>query len=686
MSGNLKKLIACLTAFFSFIPLYASNLSIPPLPRITVSGNAGNLWFAETDALFPILNTPSGICFADVTGKYGNDNAWLLSFGLGSRNIVSDNALFGGYIFTDFNKTAYDKYISVLNPGVEGMSNAWDFHMNAYFPLGKKSRKLSTFSGNENIPNSVFFAEHRQYSSVYNYLENVGPGYDLEVGKTLFSFRRARLFSGIYYFSPQNSRQIMGIAAGFEAPLKASNFAIAIRDTYDNLNRNTFAVTLRYRFHIDSTKTQIADRLLDDIPRHIASLRQGNGIPTRNSIVNTGNRIVIRDNIWFFNPGVSYTEVQNYSYCTYETPCYGLGQLQIDAINRLSPNANFYLSSGVYNNDSSFNFHSGQNVFGRVPGFLQLADGVSRPLLTNSLIMNGNNNVHNLRIAGKSIAELEIGGAVEPFQIGILAASTSAGNNAIFDSEIDINSSDNNVIGISNDSNAPLTISNTTVISQLKNLPAGIAVGIGNLGSGPLDVLASTVMVDNSDLANNFSQAVGLINNEAGIVSIVNTYIGANLNHGGLLAGVLNNSSLVGGLGTVNISHSVINANGADVMSVGGVVNQANNMAGESASVNINQSLITVTSNNVGGGLASGVISNGNGVVNIHDTVIKGSGDSGIIRGLVVDDSNATMNYENTLIGLLISNTAVGVPTLNVGVLNDKGRNQCFENGALLPC
>ncbi|MCX7120019.1 MAG: hypothetical protein NTZ86_09200 [Legionellales bacterium] len=694
MNKVIKKLILVSVTSILGFPVVSFGLQESKLPpRVFAWGNAGNRLFGESDAMIPLVGNSNQFFFMDLTGKYGNDNAGLLSAGLGSRIVVRDNTILGAYLFGDYNRTPNSNYFKVINPGIEGMTKEWDAHLNGYFPVGKKSKTMAIYTGTQaGISNTIFFSGHSQYDKLFDLVEDVGAGSDIEIGRTFTSLNQARLFGGGYYFSPKYSPAIRGVEGGIEMPLKYRGMQVGIRDSYDNINHNTNALTLRVTFGgLEQTQTaDIHERMLDLIPRHLGNLRSGDGIPSQKSVVDTGGKTLIQDNIWFFNADGTPSMVEGFQSCTFEHPCIGLAQTQIDTINTLASNANFYLSSGTYNNPlmgSGLNFYNGQNVFGRTSDFTQLAIGNNRPLVNDTLIFNGDTNIYNLRVQGHSVQVLETGGMLVPFQVGVLTAPTSMGVINIYNSDINQSSTTNNAISVANNSNVSfLNIYNTNMTSDVSNSPGSLSIGVGNLRSSGLNIFDSTITTFNTDTANNNSLSFGLVNNEAGLVTIANTSINASLTHGGLLAGILNNSTVGGGNGTIMITGSTITANGNDANLVGGIFNQANNAEGDGANIDISQSTISVASNNNGGGTAAGVLTSGNGTLSLSNSSINATGDSGSISGLVVGDPTAAANVENTIISLFTSGTAVGTPIQNAGTLNDNGGNQCFQNGVPVPC
>lgn len=672
-----------------------SNISFPLPPRVSIEGTSGTNTFGMGDAMVPLWGNPSQSFYGDIAAKYGDDKAWFLSAGAGARKIYNQTIL-GMYFFGDYNKTQNANYFKVLNPGIEFMTNQWDGHLNAYVPVGKRNKLMGVFPGSQGGMPTNFFSGHTEYDKLFDLIENVGSGSDLEIGYTFSSLNRTRTFAGGYYFNPKYTSNVTGFEVGLEMPLKYQWASVEIRDSYDNVNHNTFVLTLRLTFGgLDKTAApDIHDRMLDRIPRHLANLSTGDGIPSEKKFVDTGKITVVRDNIWFFNPDAPVFSVLRaesiFEECTFEHPCIGLNQTKIDEINAASPNANFYLSPGTYNNPDlglGFNLRSGQNIFGRTSNFSQLATGTNRALLNDSLLLEGSNNVYNLRVNGQSVRMLSTGGAFFPFQVGMHVRSFAVGDVNIYNSEVIVNSSANNSFAIDNNSNvSALSIYNSAITSSNTNLAGSITIGAGNLRTGSLNISNSTISASNSDTVNNFNINFGVVNNESGLVNISNSSISLNSINGGLAAGILNNSTLGLGLGTINVDKTNIIVNANNVGLVGGVFNQANNIGGVSADININQSNISVTSNNNGGGTASGVLTSGTGTVSINNSQINGSGDSGSIFGIIVGSPAATVNFQDTTISLNTSGSAVGTPTQNAGTLNNNGGNECFENGIAVPC
>lgn len=668
-----------------------TSVKLPLPPRVSLAGTFGNNTFGEGDAMFPLYGNPNKILFGDVDVKVGDDSAYLLSLGLGARKVINNDMILGAYLFGDYNKSPNANYFTVLSPGVEYMSKLWDVHLNGYLPVGRKCQYMGTFTGSQvGETNTVFFRGHSEYDSLFNLLEDVGPGAEVEVGRIFPSFQRARVSAGTYFFTPKYTSNVNGLEAGIQMPLKFKGTSVEARDSYDNVNKNTFVLTVRWTFGgLDqSGEPDIHSRMLDRIPRHLGNLNNGNGIPSQKKIVNTGRTAVVRDNIWFFNPGATQTTVEGFQSCTFENPCLGLSQTQITTINGLSPNANFYLNSGTYNNPNvgnAYTFFYGQNVFGRTNNFMQLATGNDRPLLNDSVVLSGNNNIYNLQIVGNSELSINSSGTLISIQTGILVAESATGTVNVNNTDVFAVANTLNAAGVVNGSpTATLNINNSTLNSAITNMAGGIAIGSANISSGTLNINNTTINVSQSNAVNNFDISFGVVNNESGTVNISNTEINVSGLNGGLAAAVLNNSTV--GQGTINISNSTLTVATDGNNLTADVFNQANNGSGVGGTVNINQSTLSMTSNNNAGGTGAGIFNTADSTVNVSNSSITANGNDGTIAGIINADALSKLIFQNNRIAVNLTGTAVGAPIVNGGTATDNGGNQCFQNGVPVAC
>lgn len=748
---NVAKKLSTLVAALLLFPITnasADNLYSALPPRVTLSGTTGNNSFGEGDAMIPLVGNCNQLFYTDVGSKYGENDAWFGSIGLGDRNIVNNNTILGAYVFGDYNKTTNANYFPVVNPGVELMTNAWDAHWNGYFPVGEQSKLVALYTGQQlGILNTELFTGHSEYSNLFDLRENVGPGTDFEVGRTFYPLNRTRFFAGSYFFNPDHMSGIHGIEGGFQIPVYHQTVFAEFRDSYDNVYRNTATVSFRINFG-GMNKTcapDIHDRMLDVIPRHLANLYNGNGIPSPTKIMITGRYSLVRDNIWFFLPtnGAPST-INGFQDGTYENPAHGLSQAQINTINALAPNANFYINSGIYNNPavgSGYSFFNGQNVFGRMNYFQQLADANNLPVINDTLLLNGNNNINNIAVNGNSIQTIIAGGGTVTVQLGVLVLPQATGTININNSQINVASSQNGIAAVASASlGGTLNINNSQLNVTATNVldPSAVAVGIGNISDMPLTVNNSSIIVNS---INNNAVTIGIANNQAGIIDFNHSSLTLNVVNGNFAVGILGNPSsttpgilnimqstltlngdnvqaLLGVLnqgsicnidqstinttlsnsvgagsaalgvqnaidGTLNITNSVINStlNNSPSVSVGGIAST------NFATANVTNTTINVVSNNNPGSGAVGVSASDNAITNVNGSRINLSGNAGTLIGLLnANPGVATINFVNTIIGINTGGTASGVPTVGLIPANDQGGNTCVVDGVAQPC
>lgn len=700
MKISLKKIlppvIICLVPSLSFA-INSNN----PSARLSIWGAGATRVFGEGDGMLAHWTNDKQLFFANGTAKYGNNDAWLGSLGLGNRTIVNGRTIVGGYVFADYNRTPYNNSFTVVNPGLELMTLRWDAHLNGYIPASKKNRVINLYTASQlGLSERRFFSGHAEYSALFNSIETVGPGADFEIGRTVYSLNQTRFFVGGYYFSPQNnnairgfgfSDSIKGIGAGLEAPLRYQNMKVGVRDTYDNLNHNTIAVTLRITFGgFDNNKQTIQQRMLDVIPRHFGSLRSGDGIPSKKFVVQSNRSLLVQNNLWFFNGDGSPSTVSGIQNCTFENPCIGLSQAQIDAINILSPNANFYLNSGTYNNPvtgTGYAFYNGQSIYGRTNNFSVAAFGNNRPVINSSLLLEGNNTLSNLIINGNVPVELDSGMmATQIFQPAVITDWDSVGAVNILGSDLQSSSTTNNVAGVAFQSRAggaTMNIVNSTITTNASGTL--IAVGAANLQNNVLNINNSILVSNSTDPSNTSALGFGVVNNQGGIVNINNSAISTTVtNSPGLAVGVLNNSSDGTGLGTVNISRTTINTIGENTDVTAAILNQANNLANISGTVNVTESSLFARSNN--GNNTAAAATTGTGTLNIFNSNLISTGNAGSVFGLAGYDASSSFTYAGNTIAVNILNAATGMPVLVNGSVNNLGSNLCFNNGVQVPC
>ncbi|MDI1352845.1 MAG: inverse autotransporter beta domain-containing protein, partial [bacterium] len=512
-------------------------------PHLRSAGTVMKHTYGEVDGLIPLLGNETHLTYVNPEGRYGNDHGWFTSMGLGHRYLNSKNYIMGGYLFFDYNTSAEHTHFSVLNPGIELINLQWDMHVNGYFPVGTRVRQYGTYTGSQlGYSNSPFFSGHTQYESRYRIYQKVNTGVDSEMGYTLAmpTFNNPRLFGGVYYARAASSVAIKGVQAGVEFPL-FENSSVLVRNSYDNFNRNSIGITLRLSLGNASRtgERQIQQRMTDLIPRHLANVNSGDGIIHPTMIKNTGDPLIIKKNIWFFNPLPPKTSsesqpnlIKNEQQCTFEHPCQGFAQDDVVTINTLAPNANLYLSSGLYESKAVL-LASGQKLEGRTLNFGQPAQGMLRPLFNNSLVLLGNTSITNMRINA----------------------------NRIVDSDGDLS-----LVGVTiySNPNENITIKNTDIQSTSSIKDRVLAVAVLDLANGNVFIEHSKLNATLNNNAGAGSNAIAISREQASSLSINNSILKAN-SISNNIAYVVGINNLAGGL--LNVNHSSVSASGSTTLS-----------------------------------------------------------------------------------------------------------------------
>lgn len=458
-----------------------SNL-LPYMPRVFLDGALAPQGFLYGDAMVPVIGNTEGFAFIDGTGKGGTDHGWLGALGGGLREIWR-GAIFGGYLFGEYDRTALGNNTWTLNPGLEMLSPHWDVRINGYFPLENREYVNNVYFGSQLGVSCPVFKGRQQFDQVYNDINEIAPGLDAQVGYIIPNLRRTRVFGGGYYYFFNQAPEIRGLVTGVELPLNQT-LSLMFRDSYDNVNKNTAVFTLRVYFgginKVD--ENDVHERLLAPMERHIGVLYTGSGIPTEQVIYDTGELKLMRDNIWFFQSGGS-----NFSptACTYENPCNSgqFNQNNINAVNSIASNASFYLANGVNYFTGPLTLNPGQSIYGRTADFCQVAPG--SPVIYGSLMLSGYNNLQGFRLINQPDNTQTVSFATTNNQVVGIAANNAPGltiDHVTVGSGGFIDVTENADAGNFRTgvlvANSVLTITNSTVNAADTGRPSANAVGI----------------------------------------------------------------------------------------------------------------------------------------------------------------------------------------------------------------
>ncbi len=630
---------------------------LPLLPRLSATGLAGTETLGLADVMVPLVGNHEGDFYTDIQGKVGNDRAWMGSVGVGYRQVVNDADILGGYVFVDRDQTKSQNHFWVLSPGLESLGERWDFRVNGYIPVSATKIFSNSATGEELGlgAQTVTFSGHQQFDHLFKFYEEIGAGADAEAGRIFPSLNRLAIYGGGYYFNLADTSAIKGGEARVEFPL-TGHVTLLVSDSYDNHQHNTIEAGVRVSIGgtsscpVASSSCDIHNRLLDPVNRNFGALDTGSGIPSAN-VRQAGPKFLARDNIWFFTQGSGsiFNPAVGEANCTINNPCgpNQLNQTNINAINTIAKNANFYLNSGSgnYSLNGQLTINNGQNTFGRSLDYTMPAIGNGRPVLTGGLVLQGNNRLDSIQLFNAAI--------VQPIGIQASNADNITLNNVHVGA---LNSQQGYLIALN-----LLQVDHARVNNSTLNAYA----------EGGVKALAQGIHLEQSSLA--------LEKSQINVTAITNV---GNAEAAGIFSNVLGSGS-----NNLHVTSSAITANATGTTRAEAIGIFANSGTGISNPVNISFSALAANAvTNNGEAEAAGIFANSNSVnspVNVSFCNIKGNANSlnGGAESVAVAFSDIS---ELNVIGSDLQSNAISHDvTESVGILaggNGKTRVNVFFN------
>lgn len=323
--------------------------------------------------------------FLDARGHVFNNGKWAANIGTGLRTLWRDRA-FGINSYYDYRNTGR-LHSNQIGVGLETLGELFDFRINGYLPVGKKTSgpydtAFKTFSGN--------------YMLVSQKYQSVMKGADAEFG---FHFGKSKSFdfyaaAGPYYFIGEKNPATWGGKARIAGIFK-DILTLEISDSYDRTFHNKFQgqISLSFSFGPKSkVKEQgrtckVANTLND---RMLQPVNRQEIIVINNTRKNTIS-IDPTTGLPYFFVFVDNTSSSN---GTYESPYHSLAQAQDNS----SPNDIIYVFPGdgtTTGMDSGISLKANQKFWGSgVSHSIQISEGmISIPAQSSSLPAITNTNI-----------------------------------------------------------------------------------------------------------------------------------------------------------------------------------------------------------------------------------------------------------------------------------------------------
>lgn len=605
-----KKLFSSI-CYLSLLALTSTMAMSLHTPRLYGWGAVNGKVFGYGDLMLPFVNGDDSNTFIDGIAKAGDDSGNLFAIGGGHRQVLSNGNLVGVYVLADRTKVNHGQSTWGIHPGVEGYNGLWDGHLNGYFPFN--DRKMT--ASNQSV---TLFYQHQQYLGQVNQYNQFAKGVDGIVGRRLPNFRNSRLYGAGFYYSYKDISSIRGIEVGIETPL-TSQISVLVRDSYDNQHKNELSVGISVSLGDmpEVQKKSGRDHLLDPLRHYMGTLNTGTGTPVRD-YQQVLRETLIRDNIWFFDPMAnnSFNVANGVGNCTFENPCSGndFNQANLDTINGLVANPNFYVNSGAINFSGQYlDIANGANIFGRTNNFHTAATGASRPIFNGTFLVNGNNQLHDFVINGTNVTLPGFGtrawaiaspaSASGNIDISNVMASATSTDVTAFGAEFrggDIvitnstfngstsSATDDFAIGLSLTSGVTTTSISNSSFNASNSGAQGRAQGITIAGNNVATINDSIINVNNQNGTTSVSDnsTIGIFLQDNATATINRSVI--TTNQGGGLRDLA-------GIKTINSSSAIINSSTLSVSATQPAQDASATNISAGTTVTINNSTITVT-------------------------------------------------------------------------------------------
>ena len=600
-------------------------------PRLHGTGSINKKVFGFADFMTPFFRTNSFLGYFDFVAQVSDKKGAFVSPGIGGRYLLENSYIFGAYLFLDRNRIKKSNYYSNFTPGIELLSSEWDYHLNFYIPQKKSTLK--------NSGDFTKFSFHQQYLGKTTKLYNFAKGANVIIGKRILKLNNTRIYGSGYHYRYKNLKNINGVELGFEIPL-LKNLSLVFKDSYDNkyFNEINVGISINFGDIPEYHKKETKDRLKDPVRRFAGNLKYGTSSPiqTKNSRYIDS---LVRDNIWFFDPNGNYiyNSSAGLNNCTFENPCSGssFNQANVDSINNLAPNPNFYINTGTINfTGSPITLPQGSNVFGRMNNFYYAASN-SKPMLYGTFILNGNNVLDSFSISGSK--ETISGFGTQSW--ALVSPTSASGNITINNLNVSSSSSDSTSYSAEFRSSSNLHINNSVFTTSNSSTGDHFSIGI-RLSSN-----LRYVLIENSTInANNTGtgRAQGVVSSGAFDLYINNSTINANNENG--TSGPSDNSTI--GVFLSNSSNLVMNNSTVNTNQKGGIRDSSGIKLLSSSSATINNSVFNVQAQQASNTASAANLDTGTTVTFNNSTIT------------VNNPSPGTAKLNQTLTAATLNNTA----------------------------
>lgn len=232
-------LIALLAAACSISHAHANGVALPAIVSGQVAPESRGLG-GSVSLMVPVVLDKGIVAFGHGHLAAGGNGSAAGSIGLGLRRDLGNGAVIGGHVHLDGGFTALGNTYHQLSAGLELLSDAWEFRLNGYLPVGRTESPVDTASS--------VWAEGGRLLMKQGY-EVALYGLDAEAGIRLPVFaedsgQSLKIFAGAFSYGSTLTGPVSGISAraewqlaDFSAALPGASLTLGASARYDSDNR-----------------------------------------------------------------------------------------------------------------------------------------------------------------------------------------------------------------------------------------------------------------------------------------------------------------------------------------------------------------------------------------------------------------------------------------------------------------
>jgi len=209
----------------------AADLRITPRLGIGHTTSGGGFdGFTRFEGFVPLLQKPgNNLTFIEGRLLLDNDANLGGNILLGYRTYdPNSRRVWGGYIGYD-NRNTGNNTFNQIGLGAESLGEIWDFHVNAYLPIGDKRQAVGDVLLQES-----FFRENFLILEQQRNREAAMGGFDVEAGARIAQLGREgdlRGYGGLYYYNAEGSPDTLGWRLRLQArPTDYLNLGVSLQN------------------------------------------------------------------------------------------------------------------------------------------------------------------------------------------------------------------------------------------------------------------------------------------------------------------------------------------------------------------------------------------------------------------------------------------------------------------------